>query len=138
MRGEQGRGEEVTYARACARSYSARIFFLCMSAWQEFQQGRGEGVSKSAHYPRTGSDRAWGGLVWFGYQRLSRSCYVLKRSEKRKKTVERRIPHPEEVGNESVCRRILTLLCSSTSVFLMSWQPYNNKTLKILFFSLFF
>lgn len=53
--------------RARARSLLENCVCVCMSAWQEFQQGRGEGrgVSKSAHYPRTGSDRAWGGLVWF-------------------------------------------------------------------------
>lgn len=60
--------------RARARSL-LRFFLLCMSAWQEFQQGRGEGVSKSAHYPRTGSDRAWGGLVWFSLD--TNACLAL-------------------------------------------------------------
>lgn len=55
------------------------------------------------------------------------------KKKKKRSTVERRIPHPEEVGSERVCKRILFCVTSPTSAFFLSWQPHNNKTLKILF-----
>lgn len=85
MRGEQGRGEGVTYAQACARSFSAWIFFVVYERVAGISaRERGGSLQERALPPnrfRPGVGRF--GLVWFGYQRLSRSCYVLKRLKKK-------------------------------------------------------
>lgn len=89
---------------------------------------RGEGVSKSARCPepvQTGR-----GEVWFGYQRLS---LMLRVETVEKKTLERRIPHPEEVGRASASASASLLFCVAQPAFsLVSWQPHNNKTPKII------
>lgn len=102
MRREKGKGEGVTYARTRACSLYARILVVCVSAWQEFQRREREGVRKSAHCPRTGSDRARGGLVWFSLDTNASVSLMLRVETVRKKAVERRIPTPEEAENERV------------------------------------
>lgn len=86
------------------------FFCACVSAWQIFQRREREGVRKSAHCPRTGSDRARGGLVWFSLDINASVSLMLRVETVKEKAVERRIPTPVEAENERV-RGASSLFC---------------------------
>lgn len=100
MRGERGRGEGVTYAQACARSFSAWFFFCCVWArGRNFSKGEGRESPRARTTPepvQTGRGEVWFGLVW-----IPTPVSLMLRVETFfffKRTVERRNPPPRGGG----------------------------------------
>lgn len=101
MRGEQGRWEEVTYARACARSFAARIFFVCVyervAGISARERGGESPRARATPEPvQTGRGEVWFGLVW-----IPTPVSLMLRVEtvrKKKKRLSEESPHPEEEG----------------------------------------
>lgn len=109
---EEGGGGDV-----CARA-RARLRFFCVCArGRNCSKAEGEGVGESAHCSRTGSYRAWGGLVWFSLDTNASVSLTLRVEAAEKWFSEKPSPLPTAFrmgvyaqrggGDESVRRRIL-------------------------------